>query len=525
MATHPIRQDAPTAAPHLLVDAAVRRVTMLEDRAQVRREATVKMLAGSQRIKVPGIAPVIADRSLVVRAGEGVRVDEARVTRQWRIGYAERPPDAAELAEETAKLQSELRRKEDLFRLAAVRGQKLDDAADLLIAALNRELPFAKELPSSWAAEFETYVTRAREAEADLRVQALEVRELKSKAQALSLRAAAFGRVDHVLATELEIELTAAAAGERTITIEYLVPCALWRPAHRARLEGSSVRFECEGAVWQRTGEDWKDVDLFFSTARSTQRSEPPVMSDDFIRVQKRQDRTVTVGVREQEIETTGEDGEDGGGSADLPGVDDGGETRLLGAATRATIPSDGRLYRVPIFAFDSAADVDRIARPERSPLVHLRSRQPNASKHPILAGPLELLRDSGYVGRSKVDFVAPGETFAIGWGGEDALRIKRELHVHRETAKLTGRQTITKTVTLYLSNLGDAAAAFRLEERVPVSEIEKVSITVDAKETSPATEPDAQGIAGWNLTLPPRGTQKVKLVHRIVASSDVQGL
>lgn len=530
MATNPIRTETPAPAPHVLLDAPVRRVTLLEDRAQVGREGRVRLPAGSHRLKVANVAPVIADRSVVARGGTGVRVDETRVTRRWRIGAAEKPADAAQLEEEAAKLVSEIRFRQMLLQLAGEKLSSFDEAAQLLVEGIAREMPFAKQLEARWESELAALFERGREADTAVRAAKIEMRELRSKLDALRVRAAATGRVDHVLLTELELEVTVEGAGEHDVTIDYMVPCALWRPIHRATLASkqASLRFECEGAVWQRTGEDWVDVDLSFSTARSTQRSEPPVMSDDRLRVQKKQEKKVVVGVREQEIATTGEDQDEsggGGGGTDLPGVDDGGETRRLGGARKATIPSDGRLYRVPIFSFEAPAQIDRIARPERSPLVHLRSRQPNASKQPLLAGPLELLRDSGYVGRSKVEFVAAGETFAIGWGGEDSIRVKRERHTHRETAKLTGKQTITHTVELFLSNLAETAASFRLEERIPVSEIEKVTVTIDEKETSPKAAADDQGIVGWNIALAPKGTQKVRLVYVLVASSDVQGL
>ena len=532
MATNPVRiEPSPNdvKAPRLVLDAPVRRVTLLEDRAQVSRAGTTRLAPGSHRLEVPNVSAVIADRSVVARAPKGVRVDETRVVRQWRIGSAEKPADAKQLSEEMAKLGSEIRFRTMLLSLSQEQLGSVDEAADLLIEGIGRELPFAKQFEPQWEQELAALQKQARESEAGLRAAKLELRELVSKLEAMRVRLAATGRIDHVFASDLQLEVTVETGGDHELTIDYMVPCALWRPIHRATLLDKEMRFECEGAVWQRTGEDWVDVDLSFSTARSTQRSEPPVMSDDWIHVQKKQEKKTFVGVREQEIETTGEDqkpsGGSGGGSSDLPGVDDGGETRRLGAARKATIPSDGRLYRVPIFFFETPAEVDRIARPERSALVHLRSRQVNASKQPLLAGPLELLRQSGYVGRSEVEFVAPGEKFAIGWGGEESLRVKREHRTHRETAKLTGKQTITHTVDLFLSNLAETPATYRLEERIPVSEIEKVSIKIDEKETSPKAAADDQGIVGWTINLPPKGTQKVTLVYEIVATSDVQGL
>ncbi len=531
MATNPLPSDAPTPGVHRLLDAPVRKVTLLEDRAQVGREGTLQLPAGSHRIKIASVSPVIADRSVVARAGDGLRVDEARVVRWWRIGSEERPGDAKELSAEIAKLISTLRHKQELQSLLEGRRAMVEQAADLLIEGINRELPFAKTFQTSWPMDLESFLDAVRGLDESILESNFELRDLHAKLVALDLRLRTFGRVDHVLASDLEVEVTVEKAGQHTITVEYMVPCALWRPIHRATLLAGAgadatkgtMKLECEGAVWQATGEDWKDVALSFSTARSTQRSEPPVVYDDLLHAQRRADKKTDVSVREQNIATTGETQTEK--SSDLPGVDDGGETRLLGAATRATVLSDGRLYRVPVFSFDAPAEIDLIARPERTTLVHRRSKQVNAAKHPVLAGPVELLRESGYVGRGTIDFIAPGEKFAFGWGAEDGLRVKRTVHEKRETAKLTGKQTVLRTVELFLSNLDDKAATLRLEERIPVSEIENVTILLDERETSPLAKADDQGIVGWAITLPPHGSQKVKLVYRLVASSDVRGL
>lgn len=517
---------APTPRPHLVLDAPVARVTLLEDRAQVTREGKVKLEAGSHRLKVVGVSPVIADRSVVARGPEGVRVDEAKVVRVWRIGAAEKPDDAAKLETERERTQAERDREEQLVSLLEQRRNLVTQATTLLIDGINRELPYSKSFNPQWALDVEAFFDALRALDPAVQDGHIGLREIDAKIATLDLRLSEFGRVDHVLGCDVEIEVTVEKADEHALTVDYMVPCALWRPIHRATLGEKSVAFECEGAVWQSTGEDWRDVALSFSTARSTQRSEPPVLSDDRLRVQKRVDRKVDIAIRETAIQTTGEDqGEGGEATPDLPGVDDGGETRLLGASSKATILADGRMVRVPIFTFEAPAEIDRIARPERGQMVHLRSRQDNTAKFPVLAGPIDLLRGSGYVGRSQVLFIAPGERFAIGWGPDDALRVNRTVTEKRDTTKLTGKVIVTRTLELHLSNLDDVPATFTVEERIPVSEIEQVQIEIDAKETKPAAMPDAQGIVSWKVDLPAHGTKELRLVYRVTASSDVRGI
>lgn len=518
--------DSDVSSSHSSTDrrlaAPIQRVTLLEDRAQVRRAGTLELTPGDWRVVIDDVSPVLADRTLLCRA-EGASVLEARVVRRLRIGRVEASPDQAALQAERERLQQSATPVRN--RLAALERHRdrLGDALDLLLEGINRELPWAERLEARWEEDLERLLEQRRQVLAELRARAIELEDLAGRAGTAALNELA--RPGTPFETRLEIELRVTAAGPVRLELDYMVPCAMWRPVHRAALQGGQVRFECEGAVWQATGEDWEEVELSFSTARPTRRSEPPQLRDDRLRLQRRQDKSVQVQVREEAIQTVGEGQAEAPPRQDLPGVDDGGETRTLGAPGRATIRATGRLHRVPIFVSQAPAEVDRIARPERSPLVHLRSKQVNTAPHPILAGPLELLRESGYVGLGEVGFVGPGERYVLGWGADDGLRVRRECEEEREVARLTGKQTITRTVKLQLSNLEPLPASFTLEERVLVSEVEQVKVAVDPAATQPPAQPDAQGIVSWAITVPPRGTREVKLVYRINASSAVQGL
>ncbi len=519
------RPASPGAGPRPL-DAPVRRVTLLEDRAQVRREGQVALERGDHRLVIAGVAPVAADRTLLVRASDGARVLEARVVRRLRVGRAEQPPGAAKVTAEQERLDAEARRLGVEQQVLQQRLAHTERALSLVVDSINRESPYAAAFEERWAKDAEGLLAAVRELKARERALRRELKDLRSRREVAGWHAAQdpAARLESTIETTIEVDVAVDAPGAPTLTVDYMVPCALWRPIHRATRQGTTTRFECEAAVWQATGEDWVDVELLCSTARPTQRAEPPALLDDRLRVQRRADKQVTVAVREEEIATTGEGGE-AARRRELPGVDDGGETRTLPASTRASVRATGLLHRVPLFAFEAPAEVDRIARPERSALVHLRSRQLNTSPHPLLAGPLELLRESGYVGRGEVGFVAPGERFVVGWGADDGLRVRREQVEEREVARLTGKQTITRTVTLSLSNLEPVPASFTLEERVPVSELEQVRIDVDDGKTAPPARPDAQGIVAWQVQLPARGTKRVTLVYRVTAPGSVQGL
>jgi uncharacterized protein (TIGR02231 family) len=509
-----------------VIAAPIRQVVLQEDRAVVERRATLQRVSGPCRLIVPAVSAVISDRSLTVHVPDGVRVDDAVVRREWRVGAREQPEDAARVTQERRQWQERLALQEAHKQVARDDRDLLVHATETFFQGLNRELPFAESFRPEWREHIARLFAQLRAADDALCEDERILRESHGKLAAVDLRLAELGRPDHFLATELSVDLTVTTppAADWTLAIKYVVPCAMWRPLHRAELAAGQLRFACEAAVWQATGEDWTDVELLFSTARSTLRSEPPQLSDDVIRTRPRAEKKIVVAEREQTIGTTGP-GMAAPTAIELAGVDDGGETRLLRAPVAATIIADGRVRRVAISHFETPATIERVARPERSTMVHRQARATNAGSHVILAGPVELVRDGATTGRGEIGFVAPQEAFVLGFGGDDALRIQRVTSEERETAKLTGRQTIKHTVELFISNIGPEAASFKLEERIPVSEIEQITVELDAKETKPPAKPDANGIVHWQVSVPAFATEKVKLVYTVQASSDVQGL
>jgi uncharacterized protein (TIGR02231 family) len=230
------------------------------------------------------------------------------------------------------------------------------------------------------------------------------------------------------------------------------------------------------------------------------------------------------VSFREEAIQTTGEGG---ARQADaMPGLDDGGEVLTLRSAHRATVPSDGAPHRVPLFRFTSPAVSELVGYPEHSPLVHRVARFDNRASAVLLAGPVDLVRTSGYVGRSRLAFTGVGERLKLGFGSEDTLRIARQVDSKQDTQRLTGRRTRTHYVKLFLSNTGGRPERVALEERMPVSEVEAVEVKLLSEVTKPSpARVSEEGIVRFELAAPPRSQQEVAFAYAVSSSAKVAGL
>ncbi|MCI0342161.1 MAG: mucoidy inhibitor MuiA family protein [Planctomycetales bacterium] len=504
-------------------------VTLLEDRAAVVRKGRVRLSPGRSRLRIPDVSPVLADKTLtaVIAGPAEASVDDARARRRW-LPPADRPEEVRKLEEELETLRREGERlSEDHERLDQAL-ERRRTAAQTALAEMLEDAGWGTGPDEAWVRRHREALEAAERLETEKLALAHRIEDHERTVADLEARVAATREAAGRRAAWIEVDATAPAAGEYELRVDYVVPAACWRPAHAARLvpalgtdAPAAVSFECHAFAWQATGEDWKDVELRFSTQRTTAGAEPPRLETDTLTLEARAPQ-IAVSAREEAIQTTGPQPKVAK-AARLPGVDDGGETRTIAAPGRATVPSDGRPHRIPLFRFETEAAVEPVSMPELVPAVLVKSTQANRAQHPILAGPVDLVRDGGYAGRTTVLFAAPGSRFDLSWGPDPEVRVRREAReVVHERGMLSAWEGREQRVSLRLSNLSPAEKRFALRERVPVSEVEKVQVVPDPKETTRGATPDADGFVRWDARIPPFGTEKLELRYTIKVHKDV---
>jgi uncharacterized protein (TIGR02231 family) len=507
------------------------KVTVLEDRALVERRGDVVLPAGPQRLRVEGLSPLAVDRSLQAQLTGGT-VAQARVNRTWkdkaREGARERKTELRRRAE---NLEAEWKRAHaDVQRLQS-RLEVVNVAREDVLRSIAELSGVGRAKPEAWHEQLETVRKESTSTEEALRAARKHAEVARLRLVETQAAIAHSEQPEPQLVTAAELEANHPAGGTVSLRVTYLVPCAVWRPAYRATLapseKGETVTLECEAVVWQHTEEEWKDVELVFSTSRPTLGASPPKLVEDWLRLRDKSEQekhSVEVSIREEVIQTTGEGG--ASQTEDMPGLDDGGEALTLRAQHRATVPSDGAPHRVPLFQFTAPATSELIGYPEHSPLVHRVARFDNRGSSVLLAGPVDLVRSSGYVGRAQLKFTGVGERLKLGFGSEDTLRIARLVDSKQDTNRLTGRRTRTQQVKLFLSNTGTRPEKVVLEERMPVSEVEAVEVKLLQDQTKPApAKVSEDGIVRFELSAPPRSQQELAFAFAVASSSKVAGL
>jgi hypothetical protein len=79
--------------------------------------------------------------------------------------------------------------------------------------------------------------------------------------------------------------------------------------------------------------------------------------------------------------------------------------------------------------------------------------------------------------------------------------------------------------VKVKISNLGAQERTVHVTERVPVSEVEKLRIEVDAAHQRQGQKPDPNGFLHWTVELPGFGRKSVELRYLVRKHGDVVGI
>jgi uncharacterized protein (TIGR02231 family) len=506
--------------------SVAKRVVFFEDRAEVTRAAKVAVTDGRQWVRIEGASLMLDDRSVQARApGDRVKVLSARVIRRRRNVNSLTPDEAMsfqraieEAAKQAALLDAQAER---VNRQSAYLFTLMQNWCNTLAAVPRpgQDSP-AAEFERAWAtliARDEEYIAR----QLDL----ADAREDANEAHSKRLEEMSHRNITQVLfECFVEVQLESSTSNDIELEVKYRVPCALWRPEHMARLLRDAknnnigdLEWTTWGVVWHRTGEAWNDVEIAFSTARPAQVADAPNVSDDVLSKRKKtaeEKKNIVVQMREETINEAGATAE-----AEMPGVDDGGKPLEFIPRGRYSLPDNGQPTRIEISRRTLKTAVSRVLLPERAQTAFLKADSTWSGEAPILAGPLRLARGGAIVGRSRVKFVAPGEKFETGFGPEDGIRCKRAVGETRETAKITGAQTIERTVTLRLSNLGNEPRELEITERVPVSEIEGLEIRLTEQKD---WKLDQDGYLQHKLTLQPRANVTLEYQYEIRAKSNV---
>ena len=163
------------------------------------------------------------------------------------------------------------------------------------------------------------------------------------------------------------------------------------------------------------------------------------------------------------------------------------------GAGRRAR-PSAFRSTRCSL---DPALTVRAV--PKRDEKAYLYAKMTMARGTPMLPGQVSLFRDATFVGNGRLPLLAPGEEHELGFGVDDAVRVRHAIAEEKrgETGIITTSKTDTRSYRITAKNLHERAIQLTVIDQIPVSQNADIKIELMGK-TAPTSATWTTSAACW---------------------------
>ena len=395
-----------------------------------------------------------------------------------------------------------------------------------------------------WAQLFGIIGERLAEAQRAVLDTQIKVREVDRQIKDLEGKLASLAPAQEER-TEVKIFVNAAAPLDADISIRYQVGSASWLPFYDARLatgtktQAPKLQLVRRASIQQRSGESWDNVALALSTARPgagtaapelqpmtidyepdapprpppqamgaarslAREAAAPAAAGQVAAVDEDQRRAKSVPVQAEEVRAK---------------VETQAFQAIYAIAGRVTVPATGEAKRVQIdeAQLDPALMVRTV--PKRDQKAYLYAKMAMARGTPILPGQVSLFRDGTFVGNGHLPLLAPGDEHELGFGVDDAVRVRHTIAEEKraELGIITSSKTDTRNYRITLKNLHERAIPIAVIDQIPVSQ--NADIKVDLLGRLAPTKrdiDDRRGVLAWEMELKPDEEKVVEFGYRV---------
>ncbi|MBC2592973.1 mucoidy inhibitor MuiA family protein [Ruficoccus amylovorans] len=530
------------AAQEQVLDSHLNAVTVYTDRAEVVRQAGLKLDPGVHTLIFTDLPAQTDAGSLQVDGTGGFTLQDVRFeTRQL-----------TDLPEGRLKeLTDELQKADTQAKALGMTATRLKDRRAALEAVLARVTATPKDSSApapmdavQWTEMLTFYNTQLEKIdqstmENDAALQQVseiqnrlrrEISQLNANARKQSNVAKVVVSLDR--SSEVVVELTSIVYGPR------------WTPSYdiRANTTDKQVTLASYGSVTQNTGEDWTDVRLSLSTAQPQVGGREPELNPWFVNVFKpmpveppfayesaraKQARPAMASGLTNEIMA-----DSFVASAPMQvqeaTVQSGATAVVYQIPNTASIPSDNQPVRVSITTQSFPGEFRYSAVPKLSPHVYLKTKVTNASEYAFLPGPGNIYLDGSFVGQSALDLVPPGQEFWTWLGIDQGVTVERKLLDRKEgeAGFFGGSKSMTWRYEFEIKNNKQTPITLSVWDQIPVSENDDIAVELIQPKYSADTaslKMTSQKFIEWIYNLNPGQEVKTPFEFSVTWPEDVQ--
>ena len=532
-------------AGEIHTDSIIKAVTIYPSSAKVVRVATISLEAGDNDIIINNLPLNLNETSLRV-SGEGqgtMSLGSVELLRSFQEDVVQEREKAIidkieELQDGRREIEDAILRSEKQFeyiqRMALGSNVKIKND-DEESSGSYKNLPLEKwqeawqTLDSATAAVQE----RTRAAEKSLKTYDKQINKLTEELKQVAVNQ----RETRVAKLHVKSEV----ATELTLKLTYQIHGARWEPVYDADLDTATGKMELKtlAQISQRTGEDWKGVDVTLSTLRPSAGTQLPNLNPwvlDFIpdiemaspMIQKnmmRMDRDSMAGgvaeiamveaapVRKRKKMVQEE--------SQLISTDFSAEYKVPGVIS---LDSGSNKRRFALTSQNLEAEVRLASAPRQDPRAMILAKTKHVGETPLLAGSLSLYRNGNFVGNTHLQQKLSGEELKLSFGEDDKVKIKflPDPDKKRKDGLLFGKKKVVERhYQLSIHSNHDKPFEISLYDVLPVAANEDIKVKLIGDAPTKKDVDDKKGMMSWERTLKPKQDTKLKYGYTVSYPED----
>jgi uncharacterized protein (TIGR02231 family) len=343
--------------------------------------------------------------------------------------------------------------------------------------------------------------------------------------------------------TQVTVHVQAQGPLEAELVVRYQVPSASWTPYYDARLvtgaKNTAPRLSLtrRATITQRTGEIWKDVALSLSTTRPTSSSAAPEIRP--ITVDFQPDRPAAgVASRDSEplrrqtmvaaeppppaptvqAEAAPAAKYDAAGEQQTT-IETSGFQAIYAVPGRVTVDNTGDPKRVQIDETQLEPTLLARAVPKRDERAFLYAKLTLPKGMQILPGAVMLFRDQTFVGSGRLPQLAGGEDHELGFGADDAIRVRYSIAEEKrgETGLISSSRTDQRNYRITVRNLHEWPLGVTILDQIPASLNQDIKVELIGKSVPTKRDiDDKRGVLAWEDKLGPDDERVIEFGYRI---------
>ncbi len=551
-----------------VVESRITDVTVYADRSRVTRGSTVTLPAGTSRLafaKLPGWLDEGSLRLAVTPSAAG-RITDVQVVRTFLAQPAD--DEIRKLEAGVTEIQDAIAGLDDELMPLEAQEQQVRAIRTFSAEKWTKDTPVREVKTEEYAGVVKFIGGTLGETAKAKRAIEKQKRSLQPELAARQRKLADLRQCMQLEQRTVIVTIAAEKPASAALALTYMLPGTTWEPVHelRAVQDGNTIEMASFAVVSQTTGEDWTGVNLTLSTQRPMTAAHIPELESLAVGAGKPLAKMVNAGdetfqaaqknwaVQNESfngVVLTGNNSYTGstsisGGRLQLDSdsynrnvvsqsavqqrivavfervQQQRGTTAQFAAPGAQTVRTDGRTVRVPIGMVKLAAAPKIVAAPELSLNAVQTVDLANAGAQPFLPGKVSIFQDGALVGTTEVEFVAPGEGFAMFLGVVDRIKLSRTLDKKSSSLTWTGKRKKMQTSFLVtVENLSDRPVALQLADRIPVSDNDE--IRVSGVLIQPEVKPDAKGLLKWEVALAAKEKKEFRIEYTLSYPQDLQ--